>query len=155
MKIETQTYFEACNAINEQLEKMINSLHEQRKFLLAHDDASIEKSVKLQQAHMMKLNSLESARIKAQDSMGLSNKSVSEVLNLVNDDERKALLPVLDKMKQLFDSVKHLNKTSLNLVNSELNFFAQSSTEVKGGLYKNNGKKMNSGGNGYSLNGKI
>lgn len=141
-------FFNACQKVYDSLIDMSTLEDSKLKYLTSFDIKKVEEVATKQQALVMKLESAERNRIKAQSVAGFEDKTTSEILELLQDKDDKFIFKqIFDNLNTAAGGLKISNKTSLDIVNLELNMLKDKLPKNQTQLASTPGKK---GYNTYS-----
>lgn len=117
-----QEYIDTVSRCLEQCKEMLQLESEKRRALIKNAAQEIETVVKKQQAALMKLETLEHQRIKAQVALGYDETATAaQVLGDMPEGQQKETLSALiAKLKECAVDLKEQNKDSLELARLDL-----------------------------------
>ena len=139
MTEQLKTFADACEKVYLQIIKISQLEQDKRQSLLKYDLDKTEKVMKNQQALIMQLESNEKKRFIAQDNLGFSGMSSSEILKMLNREDQLFFYPLFDKLKLASGELKEINRISLDIASSEIRILEQRSPSPNG-LYTQAGK---------------
>lgn len=91
--------------------------------LLNNDLVQIENNILLQQAHLMKIESIERKRFAFTQSLGYENHSLNDIVQSFTGDEKEALLKIHHDLSAMIQDIKHYNQKSMELAQMNLTLF--------------------------------
>lgn len=121
MTEELKNFLASCEKVHDELTVMASLEQDKRKHLLSYDIKKIEEVAKKQQALIMKLENAERKRITCQELAGFKDKSASDILPLLEKEDKEVFKEVFNKLNLTADGLKISNKASLDIVAIELN----------------------------------
>lgn len=146
MTQELELFAEATRRVQQQLGEMTASEQEKRQALLAQDMTRLEAVLPVQQAMVMKLESLEKKRAEAQNAAGFAGLTASAILERLSKEDRAQLEPLFRETRETAAQYSELNRAALEIANTELRIMDQivRTAGVEGsGLYGQNGRVEN------------
>lgn len=115
------TFLKTCEKVCDELTVMASLEQDKRQALLGYEVKEVEQITNRQQALTMKLEIAEKKRVIAQEACGFDNKTSSEILNELSEEDKKVFKPVFEKIVNTAENLKITNKASLDIVAIELN----------------------------------
>ena len=113
-----QDYLQAVEDCAQQCVKMLEVESEKRRALMDNKGKAIEEAVKMQQAALMKLETLEARRIQLQTALGFDeNCTVSEILDRLPEGADRELA---QKLKECATELREQNRQSLELAKLDM-----------------------------------
>lgn len=116
-----ENFLNACRKVCDELEVIFALEQTKRQALLSYDIKEVEAISNKQQALYMKLENLEKKRLDCQNLAGFPLKSTSEIVELLNFDDKIVFKEVFDKLYAIADGLKISNKASMDIISIELN----------------------------------
>ncbi len=95
---------------------------EDRKYreLISGDIAKIDKTMASQQAMLMKLTNLEDKRMKMQKDLGYDDYSFSQILDVLEDSDKKKFSGLFERLIRIMAQIKVSNRKSLSYAKMSL-----------------------------------
>ena len=119
-------------------EGLLDDEKQKLEAVLSYNLKELEQSVSMQQAAVMKLESMEKRREELQNQAGYEGKTFKEILADVDEESSKALGDVFHRLEDAISMIKFYNQKSMDVVKLNLNTINDStSAETQG--YTNKG----------------
>ncbi len=154
MTNELKVFLDCNLELLEHLNSMVKTEEEKRKSLLEHNSEMTEHAVQAGQALYMQLKNIEDKRMAAANICGFKDLTTTQILEILNIEDKKVFEPIFIKLRQSADLIKELNSVSMSIVNMEMRFLGISQGNASG-TYSQNGKKTGTTYNKSSFTGKI
>ena len=128
MTNELQAYLDAVRRCLAQCSDMRTRELEKRDAILHGQAELLGKIVAQEQADMMRLDSLESARIETQHAAGFADMTAEEILKAMPESaDKQTIQPVIRELCATVAEVQKLNRESMELARQELMIFGDNS----------------------------
>lgn len=129
-----QEFLLATQRCTEHLQDMIPQEKEKYQALISDDTQQIEEMVQNQQAAIMKLQSLEAARLQAQELAGFSNRSADEILELVSEEDRPAVSEAFSQLRSTAQELRVCNAKAMEIARASAAFHKATTPNVKAAM---------------------
>jgi hypothetical protein len=115
------------------LEDMELVQKEKLESVLSGDLQRMESSIKTQQAYAMRLENIESKRIRTQEAAGFSNYTFSQLIEAAEPAVRNELRALLVRAQNALSNIQHFNSKALEVSRENLRTLeAEGVTDLKG-----------------------
>ncbi len=141
-----QQYRQIIARMCDALDEMIALEQQKRKTLLAEDGDALEALLPKCQAAAMGLESLEKKRVALQTQLGAADKTVEELLSMMEPEQAEALRPDIAQLQQKADSLRVHNRASVDIAQHNLRIIERivrrmDAHSEASSLYRADGKK--------------
>lgn len=110
---------------------MIPQEKDKYQALISDDTKQIEEMVQTQQAAIMKLKSLEAARLQAQELAGFSNHSADEILELVSEEDKPTVTETFTNLRSAAQELRLCNAKAMEIARASAAFHKANSHTAK------------------------
>lgn len=121
MTEKLEAFLNACQKVRSELQILSGLEQEKRQSLLKYEIKEVESITNKQQAIVMKLEGLERRRMLAQAEAGFGDSTATEIILLLDRQDKSVFSDVFNELAILADSLKISNKACLDIVSTELN----------------------------------
>ncbi len=130
MDHQLEEFLLATKRCTEHLRDMIPQEKEKYQALISDDTQQIEEMVQNQQAAIMKLKSLEAARLHAQEQAGFAERSAEEILELVGDSDKTAVAETFRELRNAAKELRMCNAKAMEIARASAAFHQSNSPKA-------------------------
>lgn len=131
MDLQLEEFLLATKRCTEHLREMIPQEKEKYQALISDDTQQIEEMVQNQQAAIMKLKSLEAARLHAQEQAGFADRSADEILELVTQTDKAAVSEAFTDLRNAAKELRLCNAKAMEIARASAAFHKSNTPNAK------------------------
>lgn len=105
-------------------DQLLSEEQEKLSIMHSHDLQALEASVKRQETMLMKLQSFERQRVQKQKEAGLSELTMSQIIERLSGDEKERMQALFARLEAAAKEIKFHNGKSLEAAEDNLRLFA-------------------------------
>lgn len=144
-----KTLYEILRESAELYSNFLELEYKKYEFIIKDDTLSLDEAVAKEQAFYMKMRGLEQKRIAHIEKMGMKDKTLSEIIELSDDEDKKILKETHDELNRLLTEVKKISnlcklviEVRLRRIDKAMNKLGQKENTYSNEDVKNNNKSF-------------